>query len=81
MPALWMCASPCVTEAGLWFGENAQCFGEWQPRFGRVGFWGKPVFQLTVSSQLAESLAWGAGAILRDGTSTQAETRPGFAEC
>ena len=38
--------------------------------------WGKPVFRLTASSQLAESLARGRVQIQRDGTSTQAERRP-----
>jgi hypothetical protein len=33
--------------------------------------WGKPVFKLTVSSQLAESLARGRVQFQRDGTSTQ----------
>ena len=48
--------------------------------FGRVGAWGKPVFRLTASSQLAESLARWRVKFQRDGTSTQAESRPGFAE-
>jgi hypothetical protein len=38
--------------------------------------WGKPVFLLTASSQLAESLARGRVQIQRDGMSTQAERRP-----
>jgi hypothetical protein len=39
-------------------------------------FWDKPVFRLTASSQLAESLALGRVQIQRDGTGTQAERRP-----
>ena len=35
-------------------------------------FWGKPVFRLTASGQLAESLAPGRVQFQRDGTSTQA---------
>jgi hypothetical protein len=27
---------PFVTEAGLLFGEIAQCFGEWKCRFGHA---------------------------------------------
>jgi hypothetical protein len=36
--------------------------------------WGKPVFRLTASSQLAESLARGRVQIQRDGTSQQVGT-------
>jgi len=39
-------------------------------------FWGKPVFLLTASSPLAESLARGRVPFQRDGTSTPAERRP-----
>jgi hypothetical protein len=45
MTVMLACASPFVTEAGLPFGEIAQCFGEWQLCFGRAnvgrrkGFW------------------------------------------
>jgi hypothetical protein len=58
---------------------------EWSGKLGGVQrcavrsrgvFWGKPVFQLTASSQLAESLAWGRVQIQRDGTGIQAERRP-----
>jgi hypothetical protein len=58
---------------------------EWSGNLGGVqrwrssvawGVWGKPVFRLTASSQLAESLARGRVPFQRDGTSTQAERRP-----
>ena len=52
---------------------------EWSGKLGGVercavrlrgAFWGKPVFRLTASSQLAESLARGRVQNQRDGTST-----------
>jgi hypothetical protein len=60
----------CRGGAATW----AECSGG-TVRSRRVS-WGKPVFRLTASSQLAESLAWGRGPFQRDGTSTQAERRP-----
>src|SRR5271154_6168795 len=53
-------------------------------RVGRLGgavFGGKPVFRLTASSRLAESLARWRVQIHRDGTRPQAERRPCVAEC
>jgi hypothetical protein len=46
----------------------------WRSSVARAS-WGKPVFRLTASSQLAESLARGRVQIQRDGTSTQTEAR------
>ena len=60
----------CRNGAATW----AECSGG---RSVARGSWGKPVFRLTASSQLAESLARGRVPIQRDGTSTQAERRPG----
>jgi hypothetical protein len=47
---------------------------------GELVTWGTPVFRLMVSSQLAESLARVRENFQRDGTSTQAESKPSFAE-
>jgi hypothetical protein len=58
-----------------WSVTWAECSGG-AVRSRRVS-WGKPVFRLTASSQLAESLARGRVQFLSDGTSTQAERRPG----
>jgi hypothetical protein len=40
-------------------------------------FWGKPVFQITASSQWVESLARGRVVLVSDGARPQAERRPG----
>jgi len=79
--ALWSC-HPILRSDETWLPERsgtwAECSGV---PFGRGVCWGKPVFRLTASSQLAESLARGRVQIQRDGTSTQAERRPSAVEC
>jgi hypothetical protein len=67
----------------LWSDET--WLPEWSGNLGGVQRWrssvasgvlGKPVFRLTASRQLAESLARGRVQFQRDGTSTLAERRP-----
>src|SRR6202142_3847122 len=76
-PALWSHhIVPGVTKLGCRNGAAtwAKCSGG-AVRSHRV-YWGKPVFLITASSQLAESLARGRVPFQRDGTGKQAERRP-----
>jgi hypothetical protein len=75
--ALWSCQSILVSDE-TWLPEWSGNLGGVQlcAVRSRGMFWGKPVFRLTASSQLAESLAWGGVQIQRDGTGTQVERRP-----
>jgi hypothetical protein len=70
--ALWSC-HPVLRSDETWLPEwSGKLDGvkRWAVR-SRGLSWGKPVFRLTASSQLAESLARGRVQFQRDGTSTR----------
>jgi hypothetical protein len=61
---------PIVTKRAAGVERQAGRSGAVCRSVARV-FWGKPVFRLRASSQLAESLARGRVELQRDGTGTQ----------